>query len=156
MLGRLTSIADGEAALQAGVCDMVGAARAHREAQGEEAARYARNRKEQQEKEAETRWDMAEKILAGELTLEELPDDMGAHTSFTIEDYVTQVGQGPIKGRGEELLAPSDTRLILLRRIWLREVNALVEGRPLTDWKLPTEPFIPASVWEEQLADTSA
>jgi 5,5'-dehydrodivanillate O-demethylase len=75
---------------------------------------------------------------------------MGAYTSFTIEDYVTQVGQGPIKERGPELLAPSDTRLILLRRLWLREVNALAEGRPLTDWKYPTEPFIPASVWETQ------
>ena len=102
------------------------------------------SRKTQQESEAETRWDLAEKVLAGELTLEELPADMGAYTSFTIEDYVTQVGQGPIAGRGEELLAVSDGRVILTRKLWLREVNKLLNGEPLTEWKLPTEPFMPA------------
>jgi hypothetical protein len=55
---------------------------------GKDARAYEKIRKEQQEREAETRWDLAEKILAGEMTLEDLPDDMGAYTSFTIEDYV--------------------------------------------------------------------
>jgi len=89
---------------------------------------------------------LAEKILAGEMTLEDLPDDMGAYTSFTIEDYVTQVGQGPIKTRTPEMLAPSEHRLVMLRRLWMREVSALVEGKPTTEWKMPTEPFIPATV----------
>ncbi len=106
----------------------------------DEADAYAMSRA-QQEEEAETRWDLAEKILAGEMTLEDLPDDMGAYTSFTIEDYVTQVGQGPLRGRGEELPAPSEARIILMRRLWLREVNALMAGKPLTDWKVPTEPL---------------
>lgn len=110
---------------------------------GTEAQAYAAARADQ-EREAETRWDLAEKILAGEMTLEDLPDDMSAYTSFTIEDYVTQVGQGPVRGRPPELLAPSEGRLMLLRRLWLREVSALVEGRPLTDWRMPTEPFFPA------------
>ncbi len=109
--------------------------------EGEDAKAYAKSRTEQQEGEAETRWELAEKILAGEMTLEELPDDMGAYTSFTIEDYVTQVGQGPVKGRGPEHLAPSEARIILLRRLWLREVNALVAGEPLTDWQIPAEPL---------------
>ncbi len=109
--------------------------------EGEDAEAYAESRTQQQEAEAETRWDLAEKILAGEMTLEDLPDDMGAYTSFTIEDYVTQVGQGPIKGRGQEHLAASEARIILLRRLWLREVNALVAGKPLTDWQVPAEPL---------------
>lgn len=109
---------------------------------GEEARVYAQSRKNQQESEAETRWDLAEKVLAGEMTLEELPDDMGAYTSFTIEDYVTQVGQGPINGRGEEMLAASDGRVILTRKLWLREVSALLEGKPLTPWKMPAQPFV--------------
>jgi 5,5'-dehydrodivanillate O-demethylase len=109
--------------------------------QGEEARAYKQSRA-QQEEEDETRWDLAEKILAGEMTLEDLPDDMSAYTSFTIEDYVTQVGQGPLRTRGAELLSVSEERIILLRRLWLREVNALVEGKPLTDWKLPTQPFV--------------
>jgi hypothetical protein len=113
---------------------------------GEEARVYAESRKNQQESEAETRWDLAEKVLAGEMTLEELPDDMGAYTSFTIEDYVTQVGQGPINGRGEEMLAASDGRVILTRKLWLREVSALLEGKPLTQWKMPSQPFVQVGV----------
>lgn len=113
----------------------------HTPLEGTEARAYERSRIEQQEAEAETRWDLAEKILAGEMTLEDLPDDMGAYTSFTIEDYVTQVGQGPIRGRGKEHLAASEGRIALLRRLWIREVSALVEGRPLTEWKVPEEPL---------------
>ena len=108
--------------------------------EGAEARAYAKARAEQEE-EAETRWDLAEKILAGEMTLEDLPDDMGAYTSFTIEDYVTQVGQGPIRGRGKEHLAVSEARLVLLRRLWLREVNAMMEGKPLCDWRIPEQPL---------------
>ncbi len=114
----------------------------HTPIEGEEGRRFAESRSAQQEAEAETRWDLAEKVLAGEMTLEDLPSDMGAYTSFAIEDYTTQVGQGPIVGRGREHLASTDARLVLLRRLWLREVNALVEGRPLTDWKIPTKPLI--------------
>jgi 5,5'-dehydrodivanillate O-demethylase len=66
---------------------------------------------------------------------------MSAYTSFTIEDYCTQVGQGPIRGRGGEHLAASEGRLVLLRQLWLREVNALVEGRPLKDWTVPAVPL---------------
>jgi 5,5'-dehydrodivanillate O-demethylase len=108
--------------------------------EGAQARAYLEARAEQEE-EAETRWDLAEAILAGEMTLEDLPADMSAYTSFTIEDYVTQVGQGPIRGRGAEHLAASEARLVLLRRLWLREVNALIDGQPLTDWRIPTEPL---------------
>jgi 5,5'-dehydrodivanillate O-demethylase len=114
---------------------------------GDAARAYAKARADQQEAEAETRWDLAEKILAGEMTLEELPRDIGMYTSFTIEDYVTQVGQGPLKDRAPELISTSEPRVILMRKLWLREVGALVEERPLTDWKFPTEPFIADSTW---------
>ena len=113
----------------------------HTPLEGEEGRRYVENRYEQQEREAETRWDLAEQILAGELTLEELPDDMGAYTSFAIEDYVTQVGMGPLKGRPEEKLARTDIKIALQRRMWLREINALLAGKPLKDWALPDEPL---------------
>jgi 5,5'-dehydrodivanillate O-demethylase len=113
----------------------------HTPLEGEEGSRYVENRYEQQEREAETRWDLAEQILAGELTLEELPDDMGAYTSFAIEDYVTQVGMGPLKGRPEEKLARTDIKIALQRRMWLRDINAMLSGKPLKDWKLPEEPL---------------
>jgi 5,5'-dehydrodivanillate O-demethylase len=107
---------------------------------GEEARLYQKNRYEQQEAEAETRWDLAEKVLAGEMTLEDMPDDMGAYTSFAIEDYTTQVGQGPIAGRGVETLSTNDSKPLLIRRLWLREVTAMLEGKPMKDWQVPPSP----------------
>lgn len=103
---------------------------------------FAEARYRQQEAEAETRWDLAHRIMAGDMTLEDLPDDMGAYTSFAIEDYVTQVGMGPLKGRGRENLAATDVKLAMLRKLWLREVGNLLAGRPLKDWALPPEPLI--------------
>jgi 5,5'-dehydrodivanillate O-demethylase len=113
----------------------------HTPLEGATAKAYADSRYEQQEKEAETRWDLAEKILGGEMTLEELPDDMGAYTSFAIEDYVTQVGMGPLKGRPKELLARTDVKVALQRRMWLREINAMLAGKPMKDWALPGAPL---------------
>lgn len=113
----------------------------HTPLEGDEAVAYEKSRTEQQEAEAETRWDLAEKVLAGEMTLEDLPDDIGGYTSFTIEDYCTQVGQGPVRDRGKEMLAKGDEGPVFQRHLWLREVNAMMEGRPLTDWALPVEPF---------------
>ena len=109
--------------------------------QGEEAQAYAASRIKHQEEEAETRWDLAEKVLGGEMTLEDLSDDLTASTTFTIEDYCTQVGQGPLAGRGRERLASSDALTILIRRLWLSEVRALLENRPLTEWPMPAAPF---------------
>ena len=113
----------------------------HTPIEGEEGRRFAESRSAQQEAEAETRWDLAEKVLAGEMTLEDLPSDMGAYTSFAIEDYVTQVGQGPVNGRGRERLVDTDMKVILMRRLWLQEVTAMMSGEPLTEWKIPVEPL---------------
>ena len=110
--------------------------------EGEEARVYTRARLKHQEAEAESRWDLAEKVLAGEMTLEDLPADLTAATTFEIEDYVTQVGQGRIASRGRELLGPSDADTIVIRRLWLREVGALVNGDALTEWRIPDTPLI--------------
>ncbi len=112
----------------------------HTPVEGDDAVAFAKSRSGQ-EQEAEDRWDLAEKVLAGDMRLEDLPADMSAYTSFAIEDYVTQVGQGTIKDRPREHLAGTDARLVLLRRLWLREINAMIEGRPLTDWKIPEVPL---------------
>lgn len=108
---------------------------------GEEARAYERSRLGQQEAEAEERWDIAEKIIAGDMTPEDLPDEMSAYTSFAIEDYATQVGVGPIMGRSTENLGSTDVKVALLRRLWLREVVAMMAGDPLTEWKIPTTPL---------------
>jgi hypothetical protein len=31
--------------------------------------------------------------------------------------------------------------VVLLRRMWLREVQAMLDGEPLTEWKILTEPL---------------
>lgn len=108
---------------------------------GEEAKAYERSRLSQQEAEAEERWDIAEKIIAGDMAPEDLPDEMSAYTSFAIEDYATQVGVGPIAGRSKENLGSTDVKVALLRRLWLREVAAMMAGDPLTEWKIPTKPL---------------
>lgn len=109
---------------------------------GDEAAQYRESRLVEQEAEAVNRWDLAKAVLAGDQTLEDIPSELGAYTSNAIEDYTTQVGQGAIKGRSQEHLGTTDVKIVLLRRLWLREVNALVSGRPLTDWKMPEQPFV--------------
>lgn len=49
-----------------------------------------------------------------------------------IQDGVSVVGQGSIAERRFERLGASDAGIILLRKIWLRELRALAEQRPVT------------------------
>jgi hypothetical protein len=44
------------------------------------------------------------------------------------------IGQGPIELRRKKNLGRSDTPLILQRKIWVRELQALADGKPLTPW----------------------
>lgn len=55
------------------------------------------------------------------------------------QDYVAQVGQGPIVDRTEENLGTSDAGIVLLRRILWRELLAIREGRPTKQWKKLSE-----------------
>ena len=82
--------------------------------EGEAAEAYGAQRAREQESEAEVRWDLAEKILAGEMTIEEIPDEVSHYNGFIIEDYVTQVGQGPIRDQRKNG-ASRQIRLMSLR-----------------------------------------
>lgn len=57
---------------------------------------------------------------------------------FSVEDYLTQVGQRPIAPRQHEQLGRIDQGVILLRKIWQRELAALATGRPLKKWAAKT------------------
>jgi 5,5'-dehydrodivanillate O-demethylase len=111
--------------------------------EGDEGRAYAEARYTQMEADEEVRWDLADKILAGEMTLEELPPDMQANTCFIIEDCVTLVSQGAIAERGTEWLARSDAKPILLRQMWMREIEALLADRPLKQWTIPEKSLRP-------------
>jgi 5,5'-dehydrodivanillate O-demethylase len=49
-----------------------------------------------------------------------------------IQDGVTIVGQGAITDRTTEHLGMSDAGVVLLRKIWLRELRSIANGEPLT------------------------
>jgi 5,5'-dehydrodivanillate O-demethylase len=51
------------------------------------------------------------------------------------QDYVAAVGQGPIADRADEWLGRSDAGIALLRRVFLREAEAIRRGRPTKQWR---------------------
>ena len=78
-------------------------------------------------------------VLSGKTRLE----DLQAHTIqsgsryediFWVEDYIAQAGQGAIADRSQERLGSTDVGVVLLRRLYQRELRNLVEGRPLKQW----------------------
>jgi hypothetical protein len=52
-------------------------------------------------------------------------------------DHVAQEGQGAIPDRDAERLGRSDVAIILLRRIWRRELSARAAGGELKQWRRP-------------------
>jgi hypothetical protein len=66
-------------------------------------------------------------VLRGEIRIQDLEGDDRANIVW-VQDYAVQVGQGPIELRKKENLGRSDTALILQRKIWVRELQALADG----------------------------
>jgi 5,5'-dehydrodivanillate O-demethylase len=54
-----------------------------------------------------------------------------------IEDGIVLLGQGVIPDRSKNRLGSSDAAIVLLRKIYAREMAALSEGRPLKTFKTP-------------------
>lgn len=70
-------------------------------------------------------------VRRGEIHIEELKD----HPEIVgIQDDVAQLGQGVIADREHEYLGRSDVGIILLRKLWLRELDAIESGKPLKAW----------------------
>jgi 5,5'-dehydrodivanillate O-demethylase oxygenase subunit len=80
---------------------------------------------------------ISEDILAGKLRLQDVDPEYPA--LFVVEDNVTLAGQGRITDRAKDRLGQSDRGIILLRKIWERELGALDEGRPLKAWTRPKQ-----------------
>jgi 5,5'-dehydrodivanillate O-demethylase oxygenase subunit len=51
------------------------------------------------------------------------------------QDYVAMMGQGPIVDRTQERLGKSDAGIMLLRKIFWREMDALRGGHPIKTWR---------------------
>lgn len=77
---------------------------------------------------------ISHRILSGELSLN---DVTMRQDLIYIQDNVTQIGQGLIADREHEHLGTADSAVILLRKIWRRELQRLATNESLKDWKVP-------------------
>ena len=102
--------------------------------EGEEAERYRERRKKTEELAKVFRpTEMAEAILAGKVREKDLDQRLSTATLFSVEDYLMQVGQGAVD-RSADRLVHIDVGVLLLRKIWDRELRALAEGRQIKQW----------------------
>jgi 5,5'-dehydrodivanillate O-demethylase len=101
---------------------------------GQEAERFRQQRREIQEGDDPAPYQMAKAIMAGKMTVRDVPAELSLYKQFWIEDYVTQVSLGAVADREQEHLGRNDQKIILRRKILKREITALVEGRPLKNW----------------------
>ena len=76
--------------------------------------------------------EMAAQVVAGNATIDDfrtrVPD------IIRLQDDVVLTAQGAIPDRENEYLGRSDTGVVLLRRLWQRELAVLAEGGPLKKW----------------------
>jgi 5,5'-dehydrodivanillate O-demethylase oxygenase subunit len=101
---------------------------------GEAADRYRAEQAARTERQLEAPADLAERVLRGEVRIQDLKDSTDIQL---LQDDVAMVGQGRIADRTQERLGRSDVSVILQRKIWERELRALAEGRPLKKWLPP-------------------
>jgi 5,5'-dehydrodivanillate O-demethylase oxygenase subunit len=99
---------------------------------GDEASRYRAARAEVFAKASATAAELAPDVLAGKTTIEEvkqrIPDVV------RLQDDVVLVAQGAIPDRSQDHLGRSDVGVILLRKIWRRELEALAKGQAIKRW----------------------
>jgi len=87
--------------------------------------------------------ELAEAVLRGDINRLDVDPKSTAYPIFV--DDVALIAQGRITDRTQERLGASDAGVVQVRKIWLRELNALRDGRPLTPWRYdPTLPLMQA------------
>jgi 5,5'-dehydrodivanillate O-demethylase oxygenase subunit len=69
-------------------------------------------------------------VLSGKSTFDRITDPR-------LQDTVICVGQGAIADRSVDRLGKSDAAVILLRKIWQRELRLLAEGKPIKLFTFP-------------------
>jgi 5,5'-dehydrodivanillate O-demethylase len=67
--------------------------------------------------------------------------DLNDMQFITAQDYVAVRGQGTIMDRTAENLSSSDAGIVLLRKIFLREMEAIRTGHPTKQWTRLAEKF---------------
>ena len=110
---------------------------------GDHAREWLQRRREKRAKEAANRAALVTEVLQGRLYLNDI--DPNRTDYVMVEDEIAQTGQGKIPDRSDEHLGRSDAGVILLRKIWQRELRALAKGQPTKNWTyrpdmIPTYP----------------
>ncbi|MBM2812306.1 MAG: hypothetical protein HW416_3065 [Chloroflexi bacterium] len=101
---------------------------------GEEAQRYRERMAAPPPEGAAHLLEAAERVLAGEMWAGDL-DPKFYGDVVNAQDYIAMVGIGNIANNPfDEHLGRADVGVSLLRSIWMRELRALAEGRPLKEW----------------------
>jgi 5,5'-dehydrodivanillate O-demethylase len=80
---------------------------------------------------------LAADILAGKIHIDDV--DRTTTDMIRLQDDVAQMGQGIIADHTRERLGRTDAGVIMIRQLWTRELRALDEGQPLTDWHYDVE-----------------
>lgn len=80
---------------------------------------------------------LGEAILGGKMRLQDVVPD--STDLLRLQDDIAQTGQGSIADHQRERLGRSDKGVILVRKLWTRELRAMAEGTPLTDWQYDLE-----------------
>ena len=88
-------------------------------------------------------------IMARKLRIHDVDPDYP--DMFFVQDNVVLMGQGMICDRTTERLGRSDAPIVLLRKLWLRELKALAEGKPLKQWSRSPEVLDLGETSEAQL-----
>ena len=98
------------------------------------AERPARRPREEWTGPSGTANELAQAILRGEHHVDEFvrhPD------AGSIQDNVSQTGQGRLTDRSKEHLGQSDAGIVVLRQVWMRELRNLANGETLKQWSIP-------------------
>jgi 5,5'-dehydrodivanillate O-demethylase len=102
----------------------------------DERARWIERREHERKSLNPSHDDLYLDILNGKRPLKDI--DPKRIDFIVVEDDVAQVGQGSnwdSWDRMDEHLGGADSGVVLIRRLWRRELEALSEGRPLKDWR---------------------
>jgi 5,5'-dehydrodivanillate O-demethylase len=99
---------------------------------GEKGRQWLERRRAQRAGDAIDCLDLVRAVLDGRLRLDDIDPNRTDHV--LIEEEVAQTGQGAIANRSRERLGRGDIGIVLLRKLWERELRALADGRPLKQW----------------------
>jgi 5,5'-dehydrodivanillate O-demethylase len=103
---------------------------------GEERDRFMEKRREQRLKmqSLPPADEVIAAVIRGDMHIDEVPDRPDL---VGIQDSVVMLTQPPVSDRESDQLGRSDRAAILLRRIYAREIEAFIQGKPVKRWTYP-------------------